>query len=74
MLLQAFRYARLHSRKEGFVFKRLHSGTQFQKSAVSGMPAHPCHVKKGRTTTKVDCLMQKLVPEPDDSLTAYYYP
>ncbi len=44
-LSQTFRFASLHSWKESYGFKRFHSGTRFQKFAVSEAPAHRCHVK-----------------------------
>ncbi len=55
--LTGFRFASLQSWKEGCGFKRLLSGTQFRKFAVSGVQACCCHVK-GRPNR----LMQKLEP------------
>ncbi len=54
-------FASLHSWKEGCGFERLHSGTRFQKFAVSGVPAHHCHVKGQLTATQVFHLIRKLV-------------
>lgn len=38
--------ARLHSRKDGCVMKRFHSGTRYETFAGSGAPARCCHVHK----------------------------
>ncbi len=59
-LSQTFHFASLHSRKEVCVFKRLNSGTRFQKFAVLGVPAHRCHVKERPNCNQSYHLMPKL--------------